>query len=204
MTALVSGQTFATIRGVTYDPLDEAAAFHIEAASGLVERHCRRSFLAVEDHEISLDGSGGDTLVLPDPPVWDVLSVIVDDEVIDEELWIWDEAAGLLEYKESLSVWTRGRKNIDIVYSHGYYLDEDEGEPVLPAEISFVVCQLAQRGLFLSQTGGTTAGTVTSETIGSYSVTYGTDSSTSSSGEVGLAGLEMSALSPHKLTRIGR
>lgn len=199
MTSLATGETFAALRGVTYDPDDLVASFNLEAASGLVESHCRRLFLASEEEEIYLDGSGGDSLVLPNPPVWDVVYVAVDDEEIDSTLYTWDIAAGLLQYKEpTTSEWFRGRNNVFVIYSHGYYLDEDEGEPVLPAEVSMVACQLAQRGMTITSNSG---GAVTSEQIGSYSVSY-SEASTSSS--VGLTDLERSALGPHRLTRIGR
>ena len=203
MTSLASGVVFAAIRGVDYDAGDTVAAFHLEAASGLVESYCRRSFLAVEEDEITLDGSGGNSLVLPSPPVWDVLYVAVDGTEIDPELYVWNEEAGTVDYKETCySAWTRGRQNVTVVYSHGYYVDEDEGEPVLPAEVALVVFQLAQRGMYLGTTGGNT-GTVTSESIGSYSVSYASgDTQTTTS--VGLAPLERAALAPYRLTRIGR
>lgn len=205
MTTLASGQAFAAIRGVDYDPTDLAALIHLEGASGLVERYCGRSFLAVYEDEVLIDGSGGQSLLLDSPPAWDVTDVVLrrqgaDDTDVDPDAWELDGEKGILWIRDSYGAWERGVKNYGLTFSHGYKLAGSDGEaPELPPEIALVTMALAQRGLQLSSSQG---GAITQESIGSYSVSYADGGV--SSGAVGFTNLERSALGKHRLTRLYR
>ncbi len=208
MTLLASGQAFAAIRGVDYDPTDLAALMHLEGASGLVERYCRRSFAAVYDDEVLIDGSGGECILLDSPPVWDVHDIVyrqpaADDVEVEDATWAVDEAKGLLWKADLCGAWWRGIKNYGLTFSHGYKLAGEAGEaPELPPEISLVTMALAQRGLAMSSSFQGSAGAVTSESIGSYSVSYSDGGSSSDS--VGFTIIERLALSKHRLPSVGR
>jgi hypothetical protein len=95
----------------------------IEAASRIANRYARRH-LAATNYTERLSGYGGDALLLRQRPVQSITSVHIDSNrlfgndtaVTDYEA---DTPAGIL-YR--YSGWTRGRRNIQVVYRAGYEL----------------------------------------------------------------------------------
>lgn len=199
MTLLASLEDFASSRGVSYDPTDLQALIALEGASGVVRAYTNQDFGYAEDDEVILDGHGTRALLLPQLPVHEVSEVAtiawdLSETILETTEYRLDPAAGILYREWSTAAWPAygawwhgdGHRNIRVVYSHGYILP---GEPEvtdigpLPAELSLVTMQIAARMFTMAQQGGQM---VTAETVGSYSVTYGggSDSSSVSQGPV--------------------
>lgn len=98
----------------------EVATTQIEAACGVAFRPCYAKQL--------VDGTGADTLMLPDPQLRRVLSVAVAGEALSaEELAeLTVDHSGFLIHP---SRWAEGRSNIEIAYVHGH---EAFGPAALP------------------------------------------------------------------------
>lgn len=188
MTLLASLEDFAATRGVTYDPTDLQALIALEGASGVVRAYTNQDFGYVEDDEITLDGHGTRALLLPQLPVHDVsevASIAWDDTetILETTDYRLDAAAGILYRGWNSTGWPMGwgwwgpgygYRSVRVVYSHGYILPGETavaGVPRLPAELSLVTMQIAGRMFTMAQQGGQM---VRAETVGSYSVQYGT------------------------------
>lgn len=136
----------------------------IEEASGAIREYCHQYIEYVEDEEIKLDGSGRERLFLPQQPVVDVSSVVEDGETLadgdDYELG----ANGVL-YRVG-GVWAAGRRNVVIIYSHGY----DD----LPDTVVAVCARAASRGFQAGLKSQSNAGVpgVASKQLGDYAVAF--------------------------------
>lgn len=185
---LATPQHVASLRGVPYDPTDLAAVIALEAASDFIRAYCGQDFKLLEDDEITLDGNDRATLLLPQLPVIAVSEVAIDADVVDAtDYRLMDH--GILQRIDS-GCWPRGYGNITVTYDHGYVLpgtDLEVGQVPLPADLQAACAAIAARA------GEAGAGATTSETIGSYSVTYG-DAET--------AGLTASELATLQLYRV--
>jgi hypothetical protein len=170
---LAKPEDFAAALGVTYDPDDLAMANALAGASDLARRYCNRVFDYADD-EILLDGSGTDTLVLPESPVYEVSAIEVtewtnlDPDVLDEADFVVSRYGVLSRIDEGW--FCRGKANVAIAYSHGYTNPNDspisDVDP-LPADVQQAVMAIAAR--VHANAGGQA---VKSETIGTYSVEY--------------------------------
>ena len=133
------------------------------------ELHRKLNLTEVED--IVMDGNQTAALILPERPVHEIDNVTIDDEVIDADILYLDTPRGVLFLTDG-SLWTWGKGNVALTYTHGYALDEpDVGGTIerVPANIRLVALRLAA-GVYRTKGTSDTAGTVvTSETIGSYS-----------------------------------
>jgi hypothetical protein len=179
-------EDFAVFRGVTFDPTDLQALISLEAASGVVRVYTAQDFDYVTDDEILLDGHGTRGLLLPQLPVQEVTEVALVDwdgteTALTSDEWVLDDGGILYRGPDTgLSPawsfpWWAGAKNVRIVYSHGYILPgeaEITDVPALPSELSLVTMQIASRNLTQGTSGGQT---VKAKSLGSYSVTYATD-----------------------------
>jgi hypothetical protein len=200
MTTLATPQALAAMRGTTYDPTDLVQAISLEAASAAVRGYCDRQFDYVEDDELTIDGSGGEALLLPELPVYDVAVTYVDpdgdEDEVDTEDYAIDFPNGIL-YRHNEGCWTRGRQNVLVTYSHGYVLPDEtppDGVQALPDDLQMVVLQIASR--VVANPDGRAA---SAETIGSYSVTYGDRSSNGSTVHATILPLESSVLDRYRL-----
>jgi hypothetical protein len=203
---LATPEEFAAIRGVTYDPTDQAVVLALEGASDLVRSVTEQRLDHIADDEVTLDGTGTSSLLLPELPVTEVSEIVVLDDAGNEEAlttadWRLRADAGILWRIGVGATWTRGRENIRVTYSHGYLLPgesttDDPAPAALPADIELVVCQLAWR--IHSLVAGRT---VNAESIGSYSVTYA-DEAGNQVATVGLTDLERAVLGRHRHTRL--
>lgn len=177
-TTLATPQVLASLRGVTYDPTDLTQVLALEAASDAARSYCGQTFDLVEGDVVRLDGTGTDALLLPQLPVTEVaavatLSLVTVDGVtsqvetaLETTDWYPLGAAGIL-YRRDGACWPLGYANVQVTYSHGYVLPDQEGTN-LPADLQLVVAQMAAR-IHASPDGRSAE----SETVGSYSVTYG-------------------------------
>jgi hypothetical protein len=206
---IASMEDFALSRGVDYDPTDMQALIALEGASGVVRAYTGQLFDYVEDEEILLNGSGTKALLLPQLPVIDVTEVALvawdaTETILETTDYVLGDAGILyrgLDNGVNVSwgwPWWAGARNIRVVYSHGYTLpgeDEATGIPDLPSEISLVTMQIAARNLTSGAQGGQT---VASKSVGSYSVTYETGTSTLVD-EVGVAAAERLVLDKYRV-----
>lgn len=114
---------------------DASAAECVAAACDICRTVSEQDFSLVEDDVLTLDGTGTDVLLLPQLPVTEVSSVEVDDEAVTD-FTVTD--SGLLVHTES--VWTKGRQNVVVTYSHGYATNED-----VPSDVRIVALAVAAR-----------------------------------------------------------
>ena len=183
---------FALIGG-TADPTDVRALLALEGASGVVRKFTGQTFDLVEDDDVTLDGRGTYDLVLPQLPVLSITTI----ETLDAEDVATDvttyryNAAGVVHRLDA--VWPIGFGNIVVTYDHGYILPGETGV-TLPDDIRSTTAQIAARLYSLSSAGGT----VTSETIGSYSYTADAAESASSSTVPGLTDTEALVLTRYR------
>lgn len=120
--------------GLTGSDLDDALTRYIKSAGNRIEAYCRRSFglrAAVVDTFRDVRGLG--VLVLSDPHVRSVTSVVVDGEALAAELY--EEHAGLLYRLTSdggRCLWSG--TTITVTFSAGYIAPGEEGAD-LPAAV---------------------------------------------------------------------
>ena len=176
---------------------DELAALALDAACQTVRSYLDRQINSAES-TVAIDGSGTDTVLLPEWPVSAVEAVSVDGEALaetdddGEDNWRLG-TAGMLHRVGRLRIWPAGRGNIEVTYTHGFggadpAYDEDD----VPADIRLVAMLVAKR---VYAGAGATA-TLKQETIGNYSYTLGDAEATTG----GLTDGEMRALSRYRRT----
>lgn len=123
---LISVEDLEAYAQVTFPegvPLTSAEAA-IAMASAQVEDHCKRSFALVEDDVITLRWRS--RIVLPNPPVLEVASFLVDGRGVDYDV----DDAGML--------WPRATgTQISVTYTHGF--------AEIPQTVKLVVARVANR-----------------------------------------------------------
>ncbi|MGH2596141.1 MAG: hypothetical protein ACRDH7_09280 [Actinomycetota bacterium] len=149
----MSTDDLAAILGtdVSENPL---AVIALDSACQKIRDFCDRTFNLTSD-TVRLDGSGTDALLL-ESPVVEIISVTIDPDGSATELTAeTDYALG----KESIlwrlmgTCWPVGRNNIEIEYSWGYAVSEDDvaddGPQRVPSSIREIALELAAR-IFLN------------------------------------------------------
>ena len=124
----------------------------ITQVSAWVEGYCERDFTGIVSYTWLTDGLGGDTLPLPNGPVTGVTSVTLDGSPVLPSSGY--PAYGYLADGRSITiiggVFTRAKKNVQIVYAAGYpYVftpgaGNDPAKDVLtgvPADLRFAVVE---------------------------------------------------------------
>lgn len=123
--ALTTTGFLKTHLGITTTDLDTRLTQWIDVASEAVEGFCKRIF-AVADYTVDLNGSGRQTLILPQFPIISLTSVKVDAArafgastilTVDEH-FIVDNPSGTLT--RMAACWPKGTKNIRVVFRAGY------------------------------------------------------------------------------------
>lgn len=138
-----------------YSP--EAAEAAAAIASATIRNYCRWHVYPSITETLVRDGTAATVLHLPSLYVTDVEYVkMLDNELTDYE---WTER-GLLRRSPA---WPGCWRSVEVKFTHGY--------PDVPAELAGVATQLGRRSL--ANPDG-----IRQETIRSYSVTYGAESST--------------------------
>lgn len=153
-------------RGLTVDPAETAiVGVYLDVASTAV-RDGAEVPISQTTSTVTLEGPQSQWLSLPGPPIISVASVKLDGEAITDwrlrshRLW---RAVG----------WTAcdGPSEVEVIQTHGL--------ATVPADIVDLVCRMVAAALvsFRSETDGAglAAGNVTSERIGDYAVTYGSN-----------------------------
>jgi hypothetical protein len=125
-------------RGSTTDP---GVVLAVNAACDVCRTHAELTFTAVIGGSVTLDGTGTDALLLPEHPVADAGTVLVDgEEIVDYVL----TDNGILIRKSveapfSTLTWPMGRQNITVIYDYGY-LEAD-----MPQDVRMVALAIASR-----------------------------------------------------------
>jgi hypothetical protein len=169
----ISRDDLADIFGDPSIATSDAGQIAVDSACDTCRNEAEQTFNEVTDDEVTLDGPGRDALLLPERPVTEVSEVSVNgvvvtnyvlngngvlfrkgtDPIIDYSDWAWLPKL----------IWPVGRQNIVVTYTHGY------ADDLFPREVRIVALRVAER-IFKQPTS---AG-ITSETLGSYSVSYAT------------------------------
>lgn len=148
------------------DPDSSAAALACELASDVVRAKLRQTITLVEDDELRIEGACDDRVRLPERPVIEVASVMVDGllfpssgyNVIGDELVLVQDSGTFASIASGLGYLAGRGSTLDIVYSHGY--------AAVPPAIKGLALGIAKR-LFLNPNGATAEGVL------SYSVSFG-------------------------------
>lgn len=134
----------------------------IEGATEAVQRYCRQQFVLVTDDTVIVDGSGSDTLLLPETPVLDVSEVIFDVDLDGSRIlqgpsfgsnaeYDFTLESGLLvkrrgefvlfedRFNASFGTWPLRRRSVQVTYTHGY--------AVIPPAVKMVALVAAARGV---------------------------------------------------------
>lgn len=170
--------------GVEVTELGWLGEFAIRVASEAVEGVLDHAVGLVEDDEVTLDGTGTDALLLGELPVVEVTAVFVDE--VELELSDFSLARGGIIYRTFPSVWTRGRLNIVVTYTHGWAgIGDTDGDQV-PMDIREAALDYARE---VFQAGSVPPTGIASETLGAYSYTVDTASAAAASASARLGDL---------------
>lgn len=190
---------------------DLLARLVCEMATEVVRNYTNQLLHFVNDDEVFIDGTGYGSLCLPQLPVVRVNAVTTFDFrglnemdlIADTDYRVGD--GGVLWRIGWWGFWPAGHRNIKVNYDHGYDVGEEtigSGsassdssalDPV-PPDLLLIALQVAARA-FLA---GSTAGGLSSETIGKYSYQL---SSSQEAGNV-LTGAEMRVLDRYRARAI--
>lgn len=142
---------------------DDMATIAVEAACTLLRNSAGQQLDLQEDEEVLVDGSGTDTILLPELPVVDVSEVsyvsVVPDTLIELEAetdYLVDRRNGALVRRSSTTFWSEGRGKYKVTYSHGF--------ETIPADLRALALTVAAR--LYEQ------GVIKQETVGGYSATF--------------------------------
>jgi hypothetical protein len=127
------------------DSLVPAAELAVTTASGVVRRYCRQTLSMVVDDEVTLAGTWGVELTLPERPVLAVSAIGLNGLPLTLANYRWDRqgrlfwgTAALFNDDPPLSTyWGGDRSTVTVTYDHGY--------EVIPDEIAGVTVQVAAR-----------------------------------------------------------
>jgi hypothetical protein len=152
-------------RGGTTDP---GIVLAVNAACDMCRIHAEQTFTSV------LDGTGTDALLLPEHPVTQAGTVIVDGEEVADYV-LTDNGILIRKMEEapfSTLTWPQGRQNVTVVYDYGYP-DAD-----MPQDLKMVALAIASR-LVLQ-------GPAIQETVGENSMRFAVASTDLTSGEAAI------------------
>ncbi len=170
-------------RDLTADVLAEMA---IGSACETLRDMIGQDLAGVIDDIVIMDGTGTDTLLLPQVPVHDVTSVKLNGRVIPDTTYYLDKRDGALYRKSTFwpsfgglfsMLWLQGRGVYEVTYSHGWNAADASGSggvadlPPIPRTLKILATTMAAR--IYDQ------GLVSQENVGTYRVIYSAESSLS-------------------------
>lgn len=149
---------------------DAGALSAVDMACQIVRTFCEQLFDQVTADEIVLDGTGTDTLLLPELPVNAVGTVVVispysgtttygtaDYKLNGNGILFAGTAIGPLSCGwPNAGIWPEGRQNVTVTYDHGY--------EVVPTDVRGIALALAERRAV--------QGPAMAETLGGQSISY--------------------------------
>lgn len=158
---------------------DDLAVIVLDAACETVRGYIGQDVNLNLEGFATLNGSGTESLLLPQMPVIGVASVTEDGvELAEGDEWLLDRdgRSGILRRLPLHVVWPLGYGNVEVEYAHGWAaeeadVDEESGVYRVPSDLRRVALAVAQR--FYANAG--TRGPVKQETMGSYSYTLAGD-----------------------------
>ncbi|MFE7947411.1 hypothetical protein [Streptomyces sp. NPDC057426] len=154
-------------RGMVVDPSEtDLVAGYLDVASTAV-REAAGTPISETTSTVTLEGEPGQWLTLPGQPVTAVSAVLLDDEEVTD----WRLVSGRL-WRACGWAPGCGPSEVDVTQTHGL--------AVVPADIVDLVCRMVSAAVsaFRALQEGEALGadkSVTSERIGDYAVTYGSD-----------------------------
>jgi hypothetical protein len=150
MASFASAEEFEVFLGRTFTPQEHLRAEQaLTLATGLIQTYTGQHLFHVEDDTVQLWPRSPLIVVLPEMPVTEVAEVLDRDS---EPVTGWElRPGGVLRLRS-------GRAPVTVTYSHGYV--------TIPDSIKEVTMRTAQRLMV-------NPGDVRQESVGSYSVTYG-------------------------------
>jgi hypothetical protein len=182
----VTPQGIAQFLGRTIEDDNFLANLMCSMASQAVRSYVNQMISFVNDDEVNIDGSGSDSLLVPQIPVVRVNSVTTHDRwlgnetLLEDDDFVIDAEHGIL-WRVDQECWPRGHKNIALDYDHGWNVGVDTGSaqpednPIehVPADILLVALRVATRG-YLAGTSieGGGSSIKASETISPDSYSY--------------------------------
>lgn len=134
--------------------------YWLKVAQNVVRKFCGWHVAPVFTETLTIDGSGGHTLLLPTMNLTELVSVIVDGEDVTEHMKSHVSRDGMLEFPQRLP--TR-LGSVQITMTHGYTAEE-------APEVVALIQTIADRVQ-------TSASNVVSQSAGGMSVRYGTNDS---------------------------
>ena len=140
----------------------------IEDATAAIEEHCEQTLELVEDEEITLDvGERQTKLFLPCFPVTEVSEVEEDGTVLTVDDNYKLGSHGILHRVSDY--WYPGVQTVKVTYSHGY--------ATIPQIVKTVCARAAGRAYQAGLRAAAVAGAagVQGQTLGAYSVTFGSE-----------------------------
>lgn len=155
---------------------DDLATLSLNAAMASVRKFVGQEITFRADDEVELDGTGKDSLLLPQRPVRKLTTVTEDGGDVDlATLLLRDD----MLFKRSSwttwgTTWSYGRGNVKVKYDHGWDVGDETssagGDPEfqVPADIVLITLGVGRRAY---NDGGEFADDVAGETIGNYSYT---------------------------------
>jgi len=157
-------------RGGTADP---GMIIAVDAACDTVRSLAEQTFNAATS-TVVLDGSGTESLLLPELPVSGAGTVVVNggtvtDYTLSDNGILFRRGTASTDWGTPL-VWPVGRQNVSVVYDHGYP-DAD-----LPRDVRMVALSLAARLVV--------QGPAAQESIGQVSIRYGVNATDLTNGEL--------------------
>lgn len=146
---------------------DAGATIAVNAATDYCRTIAEQTFTAVSNDTVILDGTGTDSLLLPQLPVTRVRSVKDAGDAVTD--WVLNDNGVLFRVTDegTASTWGLGRQRWTVAYDHGY--------DTIPGDIKEVALSIASR--FVIQ------GVAQFETVGGNSIRYGVNATDLTPGE---------------------
>lgn len=157
---------------------DEGATLAVEFACQTVRTHAEQEFASLTAGTVTLDGTGTDTLLLPQVPVSAAGTVVVNGGTLEADDYGFT-SDGLLIRTDGTATWSswttspsaywpQGRQNVTVTYDYGY-------SGTVPGDVRMVALMIAHR---LVTQGGNT-----SETVGQVTKRYAAAATDLTNGE---------------------
>lgn len=165
---LATTAEFAAMQGVSDDPTNAEWLLILEGATAMIQSYTGQHLERVASDTVTLDGTGTRLLVLPELPVNAVAAVVIitgDVETTLDDSTYYVGAGGILYRRDG--VWPCLPGTVRVTYDHGY--------AAIPADLVSMAIRTAAE---LRTTAPVSAGAVTSESIGNYSIGYASSSGT--------------------------
>lgn len=162
--------------------LTASEAERLEQAEAVVRAYCGWHVAPVRTVELTLDGSGGDVLLLPTLHLIEVISLSEDGTELDVEDYEWSSYGWLRKVNRG-HTWTRKLGGVVVSFTHGHAR--------VPAQVTGVVQAVAQRAL-------DNPGSRPRDQVGPFGDTF-SQTAFNQAPALGLLDSERQALAPYKL-----